>query len=328
MNNRPIVSIIMITFNHERYISKAIEGVLIQKTNFNFELIIGEDCSNDNTANIVNKYAQKYPEIIKARFNNPNLGMMQNFIKTFDDCTGNYIALCEGDDYWTDPYKLQKQVDFLEANEGFAICHHNMQVIYEDGRKTHLSNPPEQKETTTIEDLAKGNYIHTPSCIFRNGLIKTFPVWFKDAPVGDYVLHMLNARHGMIKYMPDVMGVYRTHSGGMWNNCDFTTQVEMWVRLMDLMKNYFDPKINEILLKKQINDCVYLINQFKDNAEKSKYYSFKLIENDPYFLYKKIEECKQINNDMKGSITYKVGNLIIRYQRYIKKYFLKFLKSQ
>src|SRR5664280_1048957 len=146
-NNNTMVSVNMITYNHESYIVKAIEGVLKQKCNFKIELIIGEDCSTDNTAEIVKIYAQKYPEIIKARCNVLNMGMMTNAVKNLSECAGKYVAICEGDDYWTDPYKLQKQVDFLEANTDFVISHHNMKVIYEkSNREPHLSNSPEQKE--------------------------------------------------------------------------------------------------------------------------------------------------------------------------------------
>jgi len=113
--NSPLVSIICITYNHEPYIAEAIEGVLMQKCSFPIELVIGEDCSTDNTRKICEEYANK-SELIKLLPTETNLGMMPNFIRTLQSCTGKYIAMCEGDDYWTDPLKLQKQVDFLEAN--------------------------------------------------------------------------------------------------------------------------------------------------------------------------------------------------------------------
>src|SRR5271157_2282730 len=111
-----LVSVFMITYNHEKFVGQAIESIVTQKVNFDFELIIGEDCSTDNTLDICNKYAKQYPDIIKLFPSEKNYGMMGNTVRVLYACTGKYIAMCEGDDYWCDPYKLQKQIDFLEAN--------------------------------------------------------------------------------------------------------------------------------------------------------------------------------------------------------------------
>ena len=131
-----IVSVLMITYNHENFIREAIDGVLMQKTTFPIELIIGEDCSTDSTRKIVVEYAEKYPDLIRPLLPGSNLGMMKNFNKTMEAAKGKYIAICEGDDYWTDPLKLQKQVDILEANENIvavatnaAVCDFNGNTI-------------------------------------------------------------------------------------------------------------------------------------------------------------------------------------------------------
>src|SRR5690554_5301571 len=129
--NIPLVSVWMITYNHEQYIKQAIEGVLMQQTTFRIELVIGEDCSTDNTANIIREYEQKNPGLIKARYNNQNIGMIPNMIKTLEECNGKYIALCEGDDFWTDPFKLQKQVDFLETHLDYTGAAHQATVKHE-----------------------------------------------------------------------------------------------------------------------------------------------------------------------------------------------------
>mgnify|MGYP001248218371 CR=1 FL=1 len=129
---QPLVSVHMITYNHEKYIAQAIEGVLMQKTNFLFELVIGEDCSTDSTRVICKEYADRYPNIIKLLPDaGKNLGMMENAIRTTMACTGKYIALCEGDDYWTDPYKLQKQVDFLEAHNDYGLTNTDADFYYQ-----------------------------------------------------------------------------------------------------------------------------------------------------------------------------------------------------
>lgn len=120
MNTQPLVSICTLTYNHEKYISKAIDSFLIQKTDFTFEIVIGEDCSTDGTREIVFNYAKKYSDIINVVTSRENVGINENARRTVNACTGKYIAFCEGDDYWHDKYKLQKQVDFLESNKDFV----------------------------------------------------------------------------------------------------------------------------------------------------------------------------------------------------------------
>ena len=127
------VSVHMITYNHERFIAQAIEGVLMQQTDFAVELVIGEDCSTDGTRAIVRRYGERYPERIRLLLQERNLGARANALATLNACRGQYIALCEGDDYWTDPTKLQKQVDFLESHPECSLCFHRVLVVYEDG---------------------------------------------------------------------------------------------------------------------------------------------------------------------------------------------------
>lgn len=124
----PVVSIFMMTFNHEEFISEAIEGVLMQKTNFDYEIVIGEDCSTDNTREIILSYQKKYPGKFKLLLHEKNIGAVANQMAIFQACVGKYIALCEGDDYWTDPLKLQKQVDFLEGNPEYGLVHTDFDI--------------------------------------------------------------------------------------------------------------------------------------------------------------------------------------------------------
>jgi glycosyltransferase involved in cell wall biosynthesis len=325
LNPTLVVSIACITYNQENFIKDAIEGFLMQKTTFPIEIIINDDASTDNTAKIVTDYSDKYPNLIIPIFHKENQysqGINPGIEFVFPKCKGKYIAICEGDDYWTDPYKLQKQVDFLEANEDFMICFHNMKIIYDDGREEHLSNSPDQKEVTTIEDLAHGNYIYTASCVFRNGLIKKFPEWYNSSPVGDYVLHMLNAKHGKIKFIPDVMGVYRVHKGGTWGNMDYIIRIEKWVELLELMKNHFNKEVIDIFMKTQSNYYSILIEHYKNNAEKCKYYSKLKMDCDPYLiieLNKQIEELRNKYETVLNSRTYNVGAIILKPYSFLKR---------
>ena len=243
-----MVSICMITYNHEKYLKKAIDGVLMQKTNFDFELVIANDNSPDTTTLIVEDYIKCNPNGHKIKFlnNKVNMGMMPNFINAIDNCKGKYIALCEGDDYWTDENKLQKQVDFLEKNKNYAICFHlvnidNNSEIIEDTitKKTH--------QKTNIYNLAKGNYIHTCSVVYRNHLFDSFPDYFSKAPVGDYFLHLLNSRHGKIFCINEIMANYRVHDSSYWSSKKQEERSKIWIEFLEGIKPNFNKKVQNYL---------------------------------------------------------------------------------
>jgi glycosyltransferase involved in cell wall biosynthesis len=264
----------MITYNHEKYIRQAMEGIALQKTGFAVELVIGEDCSTDQTRAICEEYALKYPQWIRLLPSDKNYGMLTNLVRTLEACTGNYIALCEGDDYWTDPLKLQKQVDFLETNQEYTICFHRVDELEKGKIKRSGLNKSEKEETYTIEDLARGNIISTPSVIFRNGLIKEFPKWFTKSPVGDYVLHMLNARSGRMKYLPEPMAVYRRHLQGAWGLKKGEESSLNFIKVLDFLIPEFEDAVRNILIKQKagIFSQLATIKYYERNVEKAKEY--------------------------------------------------------
>lgn len=211
------VSVCIITYNQEQYIEQAIESVLMQQTNFEFELIIGEDCSNDSTRSICEKYANK-SKIIKLLPSDKNLGIMPNFIRTLQAGQGKYTAICEGDDYWTDPYKLQKQVDFLESNPDYAGTAHQSLVIGDgiDDRVFRKNVPNE----ISLNDLLGLRLFHTASVVFRSSINSLF----KEAPhvlSGDRLLNFFIVFSGKIRFFDDNMCVYRLHSAGISSNATF-----------------------------------------------------------------------------------------------------------
>lgn len=219
------VSVCVPTYNHEAYIAQMLDGALAQQTTFPYEIVIGDDGSTDAAPAIIQTYAEKYPDKIRAYLHSENLGPKvprefagrNNVLFLLKACRGDYVALCEGDDYWTDPLKLQKQVDFLDAHPDFAICHHNVRVTYEDGSPEHLFNAPDQKGTSTIDDLLADRwFMATASLLYRNYfLTEDFADWHAQAAAGDWALVLQLAAHGKIGYLPEVMGVYRKHRGGL-----------------------------------------------------------------------------------------------------------------
>lgn len=234
-SGRCMVSVSMITYNHEQYIAEAIEGVVMQKTDFPFELVIGEDLSTDNTRAICIEYQKKYPDIIHLRLNNPNQGMMLNWINNIESGKGKYIALCDGDDYWTDPYKLQKQVDFMEANPDFAMCSHKVHTLMCGVLDENIETG---KDTLTTEDLISKDWsLLTASIFFRKDAHKT-PDWYYTVKNGDYALQLIVSLSGKIKFLSDYMAVYRQHLGGMSSTLKPLNQTAWMVYLLHEFNKY------------------------------------------------------------------------------------------
>ena len=165
------VSVICVTFNQKRFIAQALDGFVMQKTDFSFQVLVGDDASTDGTTDVVIEYAKKYPDIIKPVLHSQNVGAFKNSLSVYQAAKTEYVALCDGDDYWTDPLKLQKQVDFLEAHPDYAICFHPVTVHWDDGSKPDSVFPSEKKRFNKSElvlnHLLKRNFIQTNSVMFR-----------------------------------------------------------------------------------------------------------------------------------------------------------------
>ncbi len=213
----PLVSICCLTYNHASFISECLTGFVIQKTNFPFEILIHDDASTDGTAEIVREYEAKYPELIKPIYQTENQyskGVKISPTYQYPRARGKYIALCEGDDFWTDPLKLQKQVDFLEDHPEYSMCFHNVEVVAEEGCRA---------ETDIYDHLREGDYtgeeiitrwtVPTCSVLFRKSCIDRLP-YHPDFKIGDNVLFLTCASCGKIFCMNEKMGVYRRNAGG------------------------------------------------------------------------------------------------------------------
>lgn len=210
----------------------------MQETDFPVELVIGDDYSTDKTREICLEYQRKFPDKIRVLAREKNLGIAENFIDALDNCDGKYIALCEGDDYWTHPQKLQKQTDFLEANPDFAMCFHNAIVIYDNKNKASHKLTNEKKDVFTFADVVKKNFsMATNSCVYRNNIYQSLPDSF---PMFDWTLHLLVSSHGNIKFFDEVMSIYRRHEGG-WTNLSSTVKAKRVLDTTKRCKHYFAP---------------------------------------------------------------------------------------
>lgn len=256
----PLVSVLMITYNHEEFIAQAIESVLSQKVDFNIELLIGEDSSQDGTKKIIEKYQQQYPDKIFPIYVSENVGPQLNFKQIYDQSRGKYIALLEGDDYWVDNKKLQMQVKFLEKNPNFAICHHKIKINRNNKLYKGTLRPA---KVSSIENLAKKNYIYTASCVFRKNFPQ-IPDWFLKLPINDYPLHLLNASYGKIRYFNKVMSVYRVHSESYWSSKSAIYQRDKSSQTLEFLVLHFDEPVRSLLKTQYYNNIFDLIFDAKN----------------------------------------------------------------
>lgn len=241
--DNPLVSARVITYNHGKFIRECLEGIFMQETNFPFEVVIGEDCSTDETRLICEEFKARYPERVNLLTYDKNVGAQENARRTREACRGKYIAFCEGDDYWTDPLKLQKQTNFLEENSAYAMCFHNCFVNFEDDPNKESGLFYEYvKDSYEITDLFGKWLIPTASVMFRNNLISDYPEWLSKAIVGDTPFFILIASHGRIKLLPGMMGVYRRHSGGATNLLNGYTYWEEMIELYSNIDKHFGYK--------------------------------------------------------------------------------------
>ena len=247
----PLVDINLITYNHEKFVARAIESVLEQQANFAYRLIIGDDCSTDNTQSIIRSYAQQYPERIQTllALEHRGLGRQDRIgLQVLRLSTAKYIALLDGDDYWTDRQKLQKQVNALEQDPDSAICFHDVRVFYEDGsRETGNSGSPSQKNIFTLEDLLVDNFMQTCSVMFRNNLIRKLPNWYRKSIIGDWPLHVMVAQYGKIRYLDEVMAAYRIHRSGVWSAELSASKLKESIKVLGKLNRYLGYKYRRLI---------------------------------------------------------------------------------
>jgi len=247
MTYRPRISVCMLSYNHEKFIVQAVESALAQHGEFDLQIVIGDDASKDATPILLQQLQSRFPGQIKLRLNAANVGMMQNMQSTLAECTGDFIAMLEGDDYWTDPGKLEKQLAVMQAHPDAAICFHPVQILENDSFVPDRFTK-EVPAITSITDLSQGNYMHTCSVMYRAGLVEGLPASIANSTVGDYFLHMLYAQHGSIHKLPDVMAVYRVHSGGVWSSHkDIDKKV---LQYLSCMIGCFDEQVNATMIKR------------------------------------------------------------------------------
>ena len=247
MNDEIMVSIVCNAYNHERYIRDALDGFLMQKTNFAYEILIHDDASTDKTADIIREYEAKYPDIIKPIYQTENQyskNVRIDLIYQYPRVQGKYIAHCEGDDYWTDPQKLQKQVDALEQHPEIDMCAHSTnQVEPETKNITRIIRPSKKCTVIPVRKVIMGGgaFVATNSLLHRAELVRNLPTFLRFLGY-DYAWQIYGSLRGGLLFLPDIMSSYRYQSVNSWTSSmrNNPERLRMHYRAISMMLSMVD----------------------------------------------------------------------------------------
>jgi glycosyltransferase involved in cell wall biosynthesis len=255
----PLVATSTLTYNHEPFIRDCLDGILMQKTTFPVRVVVFEDCSTDATREIVKEYQTKYPNLFVTVFaphNTYGKPERREALKPYFEAraVAKYIALCEGDDYWTDPLKLQKQVEFLESNLEFSGCSHSCKIKYLERNTEKVIRYKGKSEIDLGYYLKNNIFMQTATLMLKKTVIENYPLWTNGLFAGDFVLKYIILSHGKIKHLEDVMSVYRKDVPGSWSKLKLTQE--------RIDKEYYDNvfallKINKLTNYLYADEVIY-----------------------------------------------------------------------
>lgn len=260
----PLVSACIISYDQADFIARTLEGALCQKVGFDYEVVIGDDCSTDETLGIIRKVVSEYQGTANIRIldQESNLGMHRNWETTIAACKGKYIAICEGDDFWHDPEKLQKQVRLLEANMEATACFSNAQVLQNDGTMSNYPYVDKGLENLTANDLFSLNYNPIPTCtmVFRRSAFNGFPNEYYKSPFADWILHSLLISKGKYLYLNETTSTYRQHDAGIWSGVDLEEQLRNKLTALKIIRKISDKNHADAIdsaIVKQLDQQLY-----------------------------------------------------------------------
>ena len=265
----PLVTTRTITYMHEPFIRACIEGILMQKTTFPVQVVIHDDASIDKTAEIVREYETKYPWLIKGiyqkenQFSKPGRGTMRGDIQAAT--LGKYVAFCEGDDYWTDPLKLQKQIAFLEENEAYSGCFHDFFTL-KDGILSPNETIKNIPDSIDFQSYARDSVgIQTLTVVYRNFLTDIATAKIQNRIKGSKYLFLRLVEHGPLKFFSEPMAVYRIHQDGVWSGATPTGQADLQLTNLTAMIFTYEHMrdIQKLLMIQYLQKCKYLLNRSK-----------------------------------------------------------------
>lgn len=271
LNKKPLVSVIIITYQHKDFIERCIESVIKQDTEFEYEVLIGDDGSEDGTTEVCLNYQRRYPEMIRffvqSRKNVIFFGSRPtgrfNFLYLLSKARGRYIAMVEGDDYWADKEKLKIQVDCIKSHERISGCFHSAKIFEKDKLLNDYYGPPVIKDFYQTDDLLiYGNFIPTSSIFFKKDRIDDIPEWFLDVPVGDWPLNIILAEKGVLKFINRPMSVWRRHPGGVYSQRSNYFKLIIETRSLYVYKRNLKGKHQKYILNKIARNLLQLYLDF------------------------------------------------------------------
>jgi glycosyltransferase involved in cell wall biosynthesis len=303
----PKVSVCVITYNHEKFIAHTLDSILMQKTKFPMEIVIGEDCSTDGTRRICEEYAARFSNIVLLP-SEKNRGISENFARTLNACSGDYIAICEGDDYWTDPQKIEIQTDFLLQHPAFSLCFHPIGVDRMGKIKRNSFVGVPQSETDASH-LARSNYIFTPSVVYRSACISIDQIRNDYSTIYDYVIWMECASKGKLKYIDRRMANYRIHEDNKWATFNRVARLFTWLEIMYSLDKRFPGLKADLRINKQSTISVFL-DDFYQNDDLLRLNTFLTGHHDEQLL---LNCMKDRIVQLKSSTSYRLGRTIVRF---------------
>lgn len=314
-NVKPLLSVCIFTFNQEKFIRRCIDGALQQQTNFDYEIVLGDDDSNDGTREICLEYAKKFPDKIRLllhhRDNNIKINGYPtgrfNVLYGYYSSKGKYIAICEGDDYWTDPLKLQKQVDFLEGNQEYSLCFHKTKVVYENTGDVLFVPELGNSGEYSVEQLIFKNYIQTCSVVFKN-VIKNLPEDFYKLPMGDWPLFLLLSNYGKLYYLRDVMAVYNNHPNGVWNSKSNSDRSKGRDKLYKFIKPRINPHLGSLVEEARINNYDLMIRELIQENKIKEACTAKLLGHPS--IWKKLTGWSVLRDPIKNELIKQVKSIL------------------
>lgn len=259
MEKIPLVSVCVITYGHEHFIEQTINSILDQECDFSFEVVVSNDCSPDQTNEVIEKILKNHPKGSQIRYFNhqQNIGMMPNFIFAIKECKAKYVAICDGDDYWIDALKLQKQVDFLENHLDYNFSMGKVYKYYEDTKKKVFSDSvnPALKDTYVLKDYMKEMFSQTSSFLMRNNF--ELPNWFYKVHAGDQSIVIVATGDKKIKYHNDFFSVYRINSESVSFTTNPKTANEKSLFFLNIINEHTHFKFDSIIKMRKLNNFLF-----------------------------------------------------------------------
>ena len=239
VDHPPLLSVSITAFNSEKWLSRALDSALLQQTSFPIEIVVADDCSTDGTVAIAHSYRQQYPHLVRVLERSQNVGMQRNFYETFEQCRGKYIAWLDADDCWTDPQKLEIQVELLESDPSVKVCGHFVRCVTQAGEVVKERSPLKTPGRYGLKDIILENFVPSPSIVFRNGIQRGLPEWYFDLPgLADWPILVLAGLAGHIVLLDRVMASYVLTPGSAYMSKGSVYQDSMDVQFCEKLETF------------------------------------------------------------------------------------------